>query len=118
MLRRFLNVVYDGVHARINVTDMDLSQVQEKFKIAFENITVGYSKIQFYDQANKQIDDLNEIPDEYYKKRKEEGLELVIRLIPSLASSRQSTNPKLHSREEGIGIAGDAGFIDTEQSTI
>jgi hypothetical protein len=84
MPKRFLNVLYGGVHARIDTKDMeDLSQVQKEVKIAFEDITVGYSKIQFYNKANKQIDDLIEIPDEYYKKRKNGGLSLTIVLLPS-----------------------------------
>jgi hypothetical protein len=84
MPKRFLNVLYGGVHARINVTDMeDLSEVQEKVNVAFENITVGYSKIQFYNKEGIQIKlwkEFNALCHGYFE---EEGLELVIRLIPS-----------------------------------
>ena len=84
-MKRFLNVVYEQTSARINVTDMeDLSEVQEAVEIRYVKTfpEIDAIRIQFYDKE-KKIDDLDNIPAEYYKKRKEGGLELVIKLLPS-----------------------------------
>ena len=92
---RFLNVEYKGISARIDTKGVkDLSQVQEKVKAAFQ-ITVGYPQIQFYDQEDKQIDDLDDIPQEYYIKTKEGGLVLNIKLLSTPASSRQLSQANL-----------------------
>jgi hypothetical protein len=97
MPKRFLNVLYGGVHARIDTKDMeDLSQVQKEVKSFYgDNIPGAASQIQFYNKENIPIDDLNDIPVEYYKKRKEGGLELVIRLIPV----KQSRNFSMRAEE-------------------
>ena len=89
MKKRFLNVQYLGQPARIDTKDMeDLSQVQEKVLVAFKEITVGYSKIQLYNKYNALVDDLDDVPDDYYKKPKEGGLSITIQLLPSPTLSR------------------------------
>jgi hypothetical protein len=79
-MKRFLNVVYKGISARINVTEMQgLSQLQKEIKSIFGDDFPGSpSQIQFYDREGNQVDDLDDIPGEYFNKRKEGGLELVI----------------------------------------
>ena len=92
-MKRFLNVVYKGIHTRINVTDMeDFSQLQKATEGLYVKTfpEIDGLRIQFFDQEDKQIDDFDDIDDKYYNKRKEGGLELVIKLLPSPAQSSQA----------------------------
>ncbi|KAJ3252840.1 hypothetical protein HK103_001134 [Boothiomyces macroporosus] len=85
MAKRFLNVRYNGVNARINVTEMDdISDVQDAIKATFgntfEKIDAPYLQLfQPLENGEKEILDLEEIPEDYYRKVKEGGLSLVIR---------------------------------------
>ena len=109
-LKRFLNVVYEGNKAEINITGMErLSEVEEKVKSFFgHNIPGAASQIQLWDQEGNQIKiwkDFNVLNDEYFE---EEGLELVIQLLPSpelvpIASSRPVLNTKV-IQIDGIDI--------------
>ena len=97
MKKRFLNVHYLGQPARIDTKDMeDLSQIQEKVLVAFEEITVGYSKIQLYDKDHTFIKTWSQfcaLPEEYFQE--ESGLLLTIQLRPSPTSSRQPSDANL-----------------------
>ena len=95
---RFLNVEYNGISARIDTNGMkDLSQVQEAVEKRFLKTfpAIDALRIQFYDQEDKQIDDLDDIPQEYYIKTKEGGLVLNIKLLSTPASSRQLSQANL-----------------------
>ena len=104
-MKRFLNVVYEGNKAEIDIKDMErISQVQEaverRYVKSFPEIDA--LRIQFYDQEDKQIDDFDDIPEEYYSKRKDGGLELMIKLLPSPACSRQSTETNLFNDKTSL----------------
>jgi hypothetical protein len=87
-MKRFLNVLYKGINARINVTDMeDLSEVQKEVKQHYD-LRVGSAYINFFDKHNTQICDMDNITDEYFKKQKDGGSYLRIDL-------NQSTEPDI-----------------------
>jgi hypothetical protein len=97
--KRFLNVLYEKQPARIDTKDMeDISQVQEKVLLAFKEITVGYARVQLWQKTateNTRIEDLDDIPDEYYLKPKNGGLSLTIVLLTSPTPSRQASEISL-----------------------
>lgn len=81
MPKRFLNVEYSETKTRINVTDFeDLSEVQDALKAKLASALTHFDapQLQFYSQQGQKITDLNEIPEDYYKKLKDDGLSLVI----------------------------------------
>lgn len=58
----------------------DLSEVQDALKLKYgEDIRAPASRIQLYDQQGQQITDLDDIPEEYYKKLKNGGIFRTIR---------------------------------------
>ena len=92
-MKRFLNVVYKGIHTRIDVTDMeDLSEVQKATELLYVKSfpEIDGLRIQFFDQEDKPIDDFDDIDVKYYNKRKDGGLELVIKLLPSPLQASQA----------------------------
>jgi len=96
--KRFLNIHYGGQPERIKIDDMeDLSEVRDKIKEKYE-LTRGSAYIQLWKKAateNTLIEDLDEIPDEYYLKPKDGGLSLTIVLLPSPTPSRQASESSL-----------------------
>ncbi|KAJ3250054.1 hypothetical protein HK103_004096, partial [Boothiomyces macroporosus] len=88
MPKRFLNVEYNGVKAEIDVTDAErLGDVQLAVKTTFgntfEKVDAPYLQLfQPLDSEEKQISDLDEIPDDFFKKLTKGGLSLFIRITP------------------------------------
>lgn len=84
--KQFLNVQYGQIPVRINVTYMvDLSEVQKEVLVAFEEITVGYSKIQLWvttvENGETKITtwtNLMDLPSTYFA---EGGSAVVIKLL-------------------------------------
>ncbi len=96
--KRFLNVQYGGQPERIKVADMeDLSEVRGEVKEKY-GLTRGSAYIQLWKKTateNTLIEDLDEIPDEYYVKPKNGGLSLTIVLLPSPTPSCQASEISL-----------------------
>lgn len=95
MSKRFLNVEYNNTRARIDTKDMeDISQVQEKVLLAFKEITVGYARVQLWNNNGTphiqldELDDIKALPEQYYWKPKKSGaLFLTVQLFsPSVDS--------------------------------
>ena len=107
MSKRFLNVEYNNAHARIDTKDMeDISQVQkcveEWYSKDFPEVTA--LKVQLWIRnatENTLIEDLDEISDEFYLKRKKGGLSLTIVLLPSPTTSRHASETSLVA---GMGV--------------
>ena len=114
--------MYEGNNAEIDTKDMErISQVQEKVKIAFPHISAGYPQIQFCDKENNQIDDFDDIPEEYYSKRKDGGLALDIKLLPSLPSSSmpQVSSSKKQKTYKGMSVeASCRKYLDAVASNL
>ncbi|KAJ3254311.1 hypothetical protein HK103_007282 [Boothiomyces macroporosus] len=91
--KRFLNILYENVPAKIDTRDMeDFSEVEDKVQRKY-GLVVGAAYIQLWnlnDTPPTQLDDLKDIkalPDQYYKTPKEAGaLFLTVQLLPSFAS--------------------------------
>ncbi|KAJ3249922.1 hypothetical protein HK103_004236, partial [Boothiomyces macroporosus] len=100
MTKRFLNVEYNGINARINVTEMeDLSEVQDAIKKKYgEDISAPPSRIQLFQPLDNQEMHINKwklfntLAQDYFD---EDGLFLVIRTTPP--PSRQPTQLNLGS---------------------
>jgi hypothetical protein len=106
MPKRFLDVEYSGTRTRIDVTESErLGQIQDAVKEAFA-IDVAYAYIQLYDQQNQQITDLDDIPEDYYKKLKDGGLSLVV---------RTSQPPTRESSTDELFDAGSTSFLSAEE---
>jgi hypothetical protein len=78
--KRFLNVLFEKQPARIDTKDMeDISQVQEKVLLAFKEITVGYARIQLWNNNAAppihfdDLDGIKALPEQYYWKPKKSG---------------------------------------------
>jgi hypothetical protein len=83
MAKRFLNVQYGGNMTRINVTDMeDLSEVINAIALFYKESISSPERIKLYDKDNALVEDLDDIPEDYYKKLKAGGLSLTIQLLP------------------------------------
>lgn len=98
MPKRFLNVEYSGTRTEVGVSDAErLGEVQDAIKSKLSNALaqVDAPQLQLYDQRGQHITDLDDIPDDYYKKPKNGGLFLVIRTTPP--PSRQPTKVLLAS---------------------
>jgi len=83
--KRFLNVEYSGTRTRIDITDFDdLSEVQDALKVKLHHALskVDAPQLQFYDQQDQQITDLDDIPEDYYKKLRDGGLVISIHISP------------------------------------
>jgi hypothetical protein len=95
----FVNVVYCGTHTRIKTNDIeDISELQDLIKAKYGPVMndVGAPQLQLYksysDEGEKSdalVTDLEDISEEYFKKRKDGGLALEIRTSPP--SSKQSS---------------------------
>ncbi|KAJ3095801.1 hypothetical protein HDU96_001034, partial [Phlyctochytrium bullatum] len=115
LLRKLMDVVnflledeeYIGEELRVHmgrfimlsvVSPGQLSEVLIAIKAALANALaqVDFPQLQLYDQRGQHITDLDDIPDDYYKKPKDGGLFLVIRIAPP-PPSRQPTQPDLGS---------------------
>ena len=79
MPKRFLNVVYDNLPTRINVTDMErLSEVQEEIERAYYP-RVNALKIQLWNKNEtphtllEDLDDIKNLPEQYFWKLKQPG---------------------------------------------
>ena len=112
MPKRFLNVQYSGISTRIDVTDFeDLSQVQDAIKAKYgEDVPGPAARIQLHDQQDQLITDLDDIPEDYYKKPKDGGLSLTIRTSPP--PSRQPTREP--SRND-LFAAGSTSLLSAEE---
>jgi hypothetical protein len=92
--KRFLNVQYGGNKTEIDTLGIErLSEVRDKVKEKYE-LARGSAYIQLWnktDPENTLIEDLDEIPDEYYLKPKNGGLSLTILLLPSPTPSRKAS---------------------------
>jgi len=81
MPKRFLNVEYAGTKTRINITGAErLGEVRRAIKAEFANglAHVDAPQLQLFDQENKQITDLDDIPRDYFLKARAGGLFLVV----------------------------------------
>jgi hypothetical protein len=95
----FLNVVYGSIHSRIKTNDMeDISELRRVIKEEYKNALaeIVAPQLQLYksysDEGEKSdalVTDLEDISEEYFKKRKDGGLELEIRTSPP--PSKQSS---------------------------
>ncbi|KAJ3308464.1 hypothetical protein HDV04_001221, partial [Boothiomyces sp. JEL0838] len=98
MAKQFLNVQYNGVNARINVTEMeDLSEVQDAIKKKYgEDISAPPSRIQLFQPLDNQEMHINKwklfntLPQGYFE---EDGLSLVIR-CSQLSVAGDAVSPK------------------------
>ena len=105
MPKRFLNIEYSGIKARINVTDMeDLSEVQDVIKAKYgpAMADVGAAQLQLYttnkDQLITVLDDITpEKTPKYYQKLTQGGSCVVIGTSPP--PSRQPTQVQRFSLE-------------------
>ena len=95
----FLNVVYGGTPAEIKTDGIErIGQLQDTIKDKYGDfIAAPPVAIQLYksysdeeEKGDAIITDLEEIPEEYFKKRKDGGLALEIRTSPP--PSKQSSN--------------------------
>jgi hypothetical protein len=106
MPKRFLNVEYSGNKTEVDITEAErLGEVQIAVKEAF-SIDVGFGLIQLYDQQDQLITDLENIPKDYYKKLKDDGLSLVIRTLPP---------PPRKSRSNELFAAGSTSYSSAEE---
>jgi len=111
MPKRFLNVEYSGIRARINVTDFeDLSEVQDAVKVKYGPVMadVGAPQLLFYNEQGQQINTwalLNSLPQGYFAER---GACLAISITPPstrVASTDElfdAGSTSLLSAEEGL----------------
>ncbi|KAI8896417.1 hypothetical protein BC833DRAFT_597501 [Globomyces pollinis-pini] len=98
--KRFLNVQYGLKPTRVNTTEMeDISEVVTAIKTYFgDDIQGPAARIQLWkknDTENILIEDLDDIPNEYYLKPKNGGLSLAIVLLPSPTPSHQASEISL-----------------------
>ena len=101
MTKRFLNVEYSVYKTRINVTDMeDLSEVRRAIKDEYGPVLadVGAAQLQLYDQQGQHIKDLDDIPEEYYKKAKDGGLSLVVHTLQPNQQQTSSAGVSIPSK--------------------
>ena len=99
--KRFLNVHYGVNKKEIDILGMErLGPVITAIKTYFgADIPGPAARIQLWNKSanenNTLIEDLDEIPDEYYLKTKSGGLSLTIVLLPSPTPSRQASEKSL-----------------------
>ena len=82
---KFLNVVYKERGTRIDVTKLvDLSQVQDAIKETWANALarVDAPQIMLLDKEGKHVDDLDKVSEEYFKKLRDGGHSLEIKIAP------------------------------------
>jgi hypothetical protein len=109
MPERYLNIEYSGIRTEIDVTAMeDLSEVRRAIKAELANnlADVDAPLLQLYDQQRQLITDLDDIPEDYYKKPKHGGLFLVIRTSPP---------PTRESSRNDLFVAGSTSFLSAEE---
>jgi hypothetical protein len=87
MPKRFLNVKYENYAESINVTDMEnLSEVKDAIKLKWANnlAKVDSPSIQLWKGSAPEdiIEDLDDIAIEYFKKKRDGGLYLTVKLAP------------------------------------
>jgi hypothetical protein len=85
MPKRFLNVKYENYAESINVTDMEnLSEVKKEILVAFSSIKVGYGDVELWKGSEPEdiIEDFDDIAIEYFKKKRDGGLYLTVKLAP------------------------------------
>jgi hypothetical protein len=77
-------------------------KVQEMVLVAFKEITVGYARVQLWNETvtpQIQLDDFDDIidlPEQYYWKPRQPGaLFVTVQLLPSPSPSRQPTSTEL-----------------------
>ena len=96
MPKRFLNIEYSGTKTEVDISEAErLSEVRRVIKeeYGFAMANVGAAQLQLYDQQNQHITDLDDIPEDYYKKVKDGGLFLVVS-SPKQESLSDSRPPK------------------------
>ena len=103
--KRFLNVQYGSNKTEIDILGIErLGPVSTAIKTHYgEDIPGPAARIQLWKKTaseNTLIEDLDDIPDEYYLKPKDGGLTLTIVLLP--APSRQANE---------IGLASGMGHL-------
>jgi hypothetical protein len=89
--RKFLNVQFEKF-ARIEVTDLEeLSQVRKSILAEFGPLLgqIGPAQIELYDKEDNLITELEEIHDDYFKKKKENGLWLRIKIDKPSSTTSQ-----------------------------
>ena len=95
--KRFLNVDYSGTATRINVAGMeDLSEVQDAIKSKYGPAMnhIGAPQIELYDDKHDTL--ITDIPDDYFKKPRNGGLCLVVKVkLPSPPPSREPSSAEL-----------------------
>ena len=94
--KRFLNVKYENQPTQIDTKDMEgFVQVQKEVLAAFEEITVGFSKVQLWNKNGDvsqfteldDLDDIKALPEEYFAE--EDGLFLTVQLPPAISTELQ-----------------------------
>jgi hypothetical protein len=109
--KRFLNVRYGVKPTRVNTTDMeDISEVITAIANFYKDSISSPERIQLWHKTDTEdtlIEDLDEIPDEYYLKVKNGGPSLTIVLLPSPTPSRQASEISLEQRNDYLITAED-----------